>query len=302
MAIHLRKFAEHYAHNGWPVFPVHYPTEIGCSCGRESCQRIAKHPLVPNGALAATTDVAQIAAWWSQWPQANIASRVGGIGEDGAVVIDIDSPAGRVADLGLSREDLETVRAFSGGGGEHLFYQVPAGTNFTNSNVLLPDGIDVRAGNGYLLLWPSRHASGQRYRWQPGHAPWQIGLRSVPDRLLPRLKTKDQVVTPVPPIARRNEGPATDRTGHPYAEAALHRELQALQTATAGGRNNQLNLASFKLGQFVGAGFLDRVEVEQLLTEAALAIGLGEAETRKTIQSGLEAGLRQPRRHWPDLT
>lgn len=302
MAVHLRKFAEHYARNGWPVFSVHYWTETGCSCGRKSCKRMAKHPLVLNGALAATTDLAQIAAWWSQWPQANIATRVGGIGEYGAVVIDIDSPTGRVADLGLSREDLETVRAFSGGGGEHLFYQVPAGMNFTNSNVLLPDGIDVRAGNGYVLLWPSRHASGQRYRWQPGHAPWQIGLRPVPDMLLPRLKTKDQATTSVLPVGGRVEGPATGRLGHPYAEAALQRELQALQTAPAGSRNNQLNLASFKLGQFVGAGLLDRAEVEQLLTEAALAIGLGERETYKTIRSGLEAGLRNLRRHWPDLT
>ena len=302
MAIHPQKFAEYYARHGWPVFPVQYPTETGCSCGREACQRIAKHPLVPNGALAATTDLAQIAAWWSEWPQANIATRVGGIGEHGLVVIDVDKPTGRVADLGLTREDLHTVRAFSGGGGEHLFYQVPAEMVFTNSNVLLPDGIDVRAGNGYVLLWPSRHASGQRYRWQPGHAPWQIGLRPVPDRLLPRLKTTDQAVTPASSVTKRDEGPATGRVGHPYAETALQRELQALQTASAGGRNNQLNLASFKLGQFVGAGLLDRVEVELLLAEAALAIGLGEVETHKTIRSGLEAGLRHPRRHWPDLT
>ena len=62
-----------------------------------------------------------------------------------------------------------------------------------------------------------------------------------------------------------------------------------------------MNEAAFNLGQFVEAGLLEQGEVEVLLHEAALAIGLGELEARRTIRSGLEAGVRHPRRGWPDL-
>jgi hypothetical protein len=38
-----------------------------------------------------------------------------------------------------------------------------------------------------------------------------------------------------------------------------------------------------------------------LLYAIARAIGLGEIETQRTIRSGIEAGMRHPRRVWPDL-
>jgi hypothetical protein len=88
---------------------------------------------------------------------------------------------------------------------------------------------------------------------------------------------------------------------HPYAAAALHNELDKLAGARESTRNNTLNEAAFNLGQFVEAGLLPRDEVEMLLENAALAIGLGEAETQRTIKSGIEAGMHNPRRVWPDL-
>jgi hypothetical protein len=81
----------------------------------------------------------------------------------------------------------------------------------------------------------------------------------------------------------------------------LRGELNRLAGAREGVRNNVLNLVAFNLGQLIEAKLLPRSEVEALLFSGALSIGLGELETRRTIQSGIEAGIRHPRRSWPDL-
>jgi hypothetical protein len=80
-----------------------------------------------------------------------------------------------------------------------------------------------------------------------------------------------------------------------YAEAALAGELAKLARTPEGARNTQLNASAYALGQLIGAGVLDRGEVEAQLEAVALAIGLSERETHATIRSGLEAGLREPR-------
>lgn len=81
----------------------------------------------------------------------------------------------------------------------------------------------------------------------------------------------------------------------PYTQAVLASEVAVLAQAPEGTRNDQLNRSAFRLGQFVGAGMLDRSEVETALQAQAMAIGLGAGETTKTIRSGLDAGVRQPR-------
>lgn len=80
-----------------------------------------------------------------------------------------------------------------------------------------------------------------------------------------------------------------------YVEAALAGELDKLARATEGARNTQLNASAFALGQFVGADALDRGEVETQLGNVAQMIGLSERETRATIRSGLDAGMKEPR-------
>lgn len=82
-----------------------------------------------------------------------------------------------------------------------------------------------------------------------------------------------------------------------YAQKALADELAKLARTPAHdpGRNNQLNKSAKALGELVGAGVLDRGQVEVALHSVAVSIGLGEVETRSTIKSGLEAGMRVPR-------
>jgi hypothetical protein len=84
----------------------------------------------------------------------------------------------------------------------------------------------------------------------------------------------------------------------PYVKAALIAERSRL-AGTASDRNRQLNQSAFNLGQFIGAGELDRAQAEQALFSASQENGYtakdGEAAVRATIKSGLDAGARQPR-------
>lgn len=68
--------------------------------------------------------------------------------------------------------DEETVTAISGNGGAHLFYRMEPGDSFGNSTKKLPDGIDIRAHGGYVIVAPSLHISGNRYHWELGYEPW----------------------------------------------------------------------------------------------------------------------------------
>jgi len=184
-----------------------------------------------------------------------------------------------------------------------LYFHAPQGVEISNSNRRLPDGIDVRAGEAYAIAPPSRHESGQIYVWQPGRAPWDVELRPLPDALLSLLVIKQEPFSsshsPEPSMTARQAEPGRRSR---YVAKALRDELDRLAQAEVGHRNDLLNLSAFSLGQFIEAGLLPRGEVEALLHNAAIAIGLGELEIRRTIKSGIEAGMRSPRRVWPDLS
>lgn len=81
-----------------------------------------------------------------------------------------------------------------------------------------------------------------------------------------------------------------------YALAALRKETDILASAEPGDRNNQLNNSAFALGQFVGAGVLSRDEVVAALVLAAYDVKIPTEEMKKTIDSGLSAGERKPRK------
>jgi len=136
-----------YARLGYAVFP---------------CRPNAKLPATGHGVLDATSDVAQITAWWRRWPQANV-----GLSCNGLVVIDID-PGG----LAWPGDD-DKRRGIRGTGcpvqrtprgGFHLLFSVPAGHQWRCSASLLAPGVDVRTNGGYVLACPSVVKS-KTYQW-----------------------------------------------------------------------------------------------------------------------------------------
>jgi hypothetical protein len=277
-----------YAGTGWAVFPLFGIVGGGCQCRRRDCPRPGKHPLVARGLHEASTDAETVRAWWRRWPGANIGVATGA--PSGIVVIDVDMPGGD-ASLSLVAGELgplpATLEARTGGGGRHLVYRHPGEGRMGNTvgklhgfDAPLPH-VDLRADGGAIVVAPSLHISGNRYRWvdpsvEPAPAPqW---LREPP--------------RPAPvPIPAASMGPGGN-TG--YGLAALRRELAEL-AATEHGENNRLNQAAFSLGMLVAGGELDRGTVEAQLAQVALGIGLHPAEISRTIASGLERGTQLPR-------
>jgi hypothetical protein len=177
----------------------------------------------------------------------------------------------------------------TGGGGWHLLY---APTGLGNRVGLLP-GVDWRGHGGLVVAPPSVHASGRAYRWVRSLAS---ELPTVPAQLHARLappRVERTSAAPPPPAV-------TDRAQR-YVRAALDCEARAVANAPQGTCNHTLNRAAFNLGQLVGAGLLDAEQVRAVLLEAALAAPTTghadrEHKARATIESGLRAGARTPRR------
>ena len=264
-----------YARHGIPVLPVHTPDLDGC-CSCDSgvrCPRPGKHPRLRHGLTEASADPRLIELWWSRWPQANVGLRTG-IAMD---VADIDSAEGWHGLCHLSGGALPAgPRVRTGGGGWHLWF-APLG--FGNRVRLLP-GLDWRGVGGYVVAPPSRHVSGADYRWvrRPG----------------------DELPAGTAALRELIEGPAAPPAHHPiahpdrYGQAALAAETDRVASAVVGTRNDTLNRAAFALGRLVGAGMLDAGDVVRELDTAARLAGLGRAEVRRTIRSGLTAGRQAP--------
>jgi hypothetical protein len=81
-------YALRCAARGWAVFPLHWVEDGNCSCPKLQCPKAGKHPLTKHGVTEATTDKAQIRAWWQQHPEANIGIATGA--QSGLIVLDVD--------------------------------------------------------------------------------------------------------------------------------------------------------------------------------------------------------------------
>jgi hypothetical protein len=165
-----------YARAGWPIFPV---------------KERAKEPLAKHGFKDATTDLNLIRGWWSRWPRANIGIPTGEV--SGMVVLDMDPRSGgdkTLARLVTKHGALpKGPRARTGGGGEHYLFSCPNGGLRSGK---IGAGLDLKAEGGYIVAPPSRHPSGNLYRWTI--APNSAALPDLPPWL--RASKKADHVTP----------------------------------------------------------------------------------------------------------
>lgn len=168
-----------YARRGWRVMPLHHNSmENGvaiCSCPRrQECTSRAKHPLFNGWRKVATTDEAQLRAWWRWKPLANVGILMGGV--TCTLAMDIDGDEGRASLATLEGEHgalPATLTQSTGraGGGEHrLFVIDQLFSDWIRNRQKVAPGIDFRTEGGFIVGAPSLHSSGSRYRW---HDPAQ---------------------------------------------------------------------------------------------------------------------------------
>jgi Bifunctional DNA primase/polymerase, N-terminal len=292
---------------GWHVFP--------CAPG-------SKRPAFrDNWQDLATVDRDRIRAWWARQPY-----NVGiACGPSGLVVIDLDvardgpdgpdgpdrpdrpeRPEGHVGRPGLDgpasgadalrrlctahgqRYPAGTYTVDTPSGGSHLYFTAPK-PPVRNSAGRLGPLIDIRADGGYVV-GDGSVIGGRRYVARGDFLPLALPLPGWITRLLteqPELAALADIGRPLPALDRAQ--------GRAYALAAFREETRRVAEARVGTRNDTLNRAAFSLGQLVAAGLIPPLPVMTGLAEAAARAGLTDDEARRTIRSGLAAGVRKPR-------
>jgi putative DNA primase/helicase len=277
-----------YAAQHWAVIPLFGVVDGRCACGEADCHSPAKHPQTSRGLRDATCDKELLTEWWQRWPGANVGIVTGSV--SGLVVLDVDGDTGAQSLRKLEQAEgplPQTLCATTGGGGRHLLFRHP-GSKVPNSTGKLAPGLDVRGDGGYIVAPPSRHISGGAYQWL--HPADQTPLAELPAWLLSRMLERATPPKPPRPPRSRSRSLSPDR----YTRFVFQQVITELSQATEGTRNDSLNKAAFRLGQFVAAGLLVRSDVESALADQAMALGLRDREAEATIRSGIESGLREP--------
>lgn len=186
------KYAKEYTQLGLSVFPCHTIEDGRCSCGNVKCTSPAKHPLTANGVKDATQDVATLERYFSGVNAiANIAVATGEA--SGVWVLDVDDTEALVAIEHANAPLPRTWTVATPSGGRHYYFRHDERCeNFKNA-VKFAGALDVRTTGGYVLLPPSLHATGNRYRWLI--SPHESEVASAPDWLVGLVPKRDDNAT-----------------------------------------------------------------------------------------------------------
>jgi len=267
---------------GFAAFPADHPGTYRCSgIGKghdpATCEDRGKHPCVAFSRVH-TRDERQAYRWFAEHLR-NVAVPVGAYrGRDGRrlLVVDSDRPGAiedTAADFG--ERHAPTMRVTTAKGA-HDYYEIPADLFLGNGLGALRgrfDG-DVRSGNAYAISVGSVHATGVMYELDDDRLP-----APAPAWLLTALQTK-----PVPPPRSAGRSP---RQGSPLLPLVSF-VLESRESE----RNNRLFWASCRAFEHAEQGDVDPRSVASALAEAAVHVGLPEAEARKTISSAYRRNNR----------
>jgi len=260
----LAAAARNLAAAGVPVFP---------------CEPDGKRPLTRRGFLDATSDLAQVAKWWSRTPDANIGLPAGAI--SGVVVVDVDvhGPADgraawrRASEAGLVDGAGLLVRTPTGG--THAYFPATHGVE-QRSWQAANAGVDFRGDGGYIIAPPSRRTiDGTLRRYEiadlAAHSVGPVDATRLRDFLDPR---------PAPPT--RNDAGAV--------EVDAERLAAWVASRGEGERNRGLFWAACRLAEN-GTPPADALGA---LAPAAAQAGLSEREIATTVRSAYRATQPAP--------
>ena len=162
----LRDHALEYMERGWSVIPVVPGSKVPAVDWKKYQKERATE--------------ARIILWWDQNPNYNVGIITGQV--SGLLVVDIDPGHGGKAD---GFPETTTISA-TGGGGQHLFYQIP---DEGYGSYTGPEGIDIRCEGGFVVAPPSIHKTGNAYVWDPDEDLGTIDIKTL-ERLAPRQNGK----------------------------------------------------------------------------------------------------------------
>ena len=235
-----------------------------------------KAPLIAGGFKSASTVLKTVRAMNWDVPGVMIAAAI----PKGVVVIDVDPRNGGDNTMALFPELPATRTTLSRSGGLHYWLTVDPAVEMRGK---LGPGVDVkRHGKGYVVIPPSAGYSYKRGGKRMAKAPaWLLEELAVERKFTPGEAASPRYF----PF----------QTGTPYGLAALRNGLAELRDAGHGARHETLNKVAFSLGMLSAGGELEPDATCEAILEAALDIGLDEADAYDVMGRGWHAGLRQPR-------
>lgn len=182
-----------YVRLGCAVFPVAPGTKVPLSGS--------------HGVHDATTEEAQLRAWWTANPDAGIGIATGAA--SGFDVLDVDAGKGGVETLaGLERTHGSlpaTVEQLTPHGGRHLLFKHVAGLK-NRANLPGAPGLDVRTTGGYIVAWPSRLTGEARgYEWEAAHHPDETKVATWPESLLGLVPKRETGPSSTPRVAANDD-------------------------------------------------------------------------------------------------
>jgi len=269
-----------------------HPVATGCTCkNKAKCSSTGKHPIANAWQKLATHEEQSIKDQYvrfSQQPSVGIE-----LGEQGngtyIVAIDIDDEERSKTLQGELGILPETARCDSGRG-YRLFYEIPSEISTeTLQNVTGiggESGVDAKAKGGQVVVAPSWHPNGKRYKWSKYN---HIST-------LPLLWALKLVKHQVPKWAKKNTletiklGGKEARKAERYFETALRGQAVTVSACGKGLRNNTLYECAVSIFSLCNGMKLFSwwTEVHRLLSVAAENCGLTESETYKTLRSADE--------------
>jgi Bifunctional DNA primase/polymerase, N-terminal len=205
----------------------------------------------------------------------------------GIIVIDVEDAEGEYEIVALEREHGALPDAYpmvwSGGGqGWHAYFRWP-GCEVRNKR--LGTKLEIRGDRLLVMLPPSVHPSGGRYRWADDRSPGVIQSPELPEAWVTLLRPE--------PVPERTVVASDEVKDNRYALAALEREIDLAAAARNGNRNAQLNSSAHALFRFVPAGLLPAHIIRDGLMAAAAHVGLSTHEAMATIRSAARSrGVR----------
>lgn len=276
--------ALHLASVGWTIFPAP-PGE------KKSYKSAAYSDGRPWGA---TKDAGEIRRDFDSWPDANIGMPTGAV--NCVFVVDIDRKNDKDGFASLAALEAEhgelpdTLQVESPSGSIHYYFRWPGFPVITKASPFAP-GIDVRGDGGMVIAPPSVKPGAGAYKWRNS-----LAIADAPAWLLDLVRAsakRERVVGTAiraPADLRPVEGTVAARV--------LATAYNAVLTAENGTRNQTLNTQSFVVGRYVGSGEIGADVATDNLLAACVASGLidedGERQCRKTIESGLSGGMKEP--------
>lgn len=149
--------------------------------------------------------VAQLYEWYQRWPHAGCAVILGPVSD--LFVIDVDGPKAHAALVSHMGGVPKAPRVLSGSGKPyryHIFFRHPEIATKAKTTPWHPH-LEFRGDKGIVVLPPSRHKSGNRYRWENKRSIHDLALPQLPKRIVVALSISRAAKFPDAQIEAANQ-------------------------------------------------------------------------------------------------